>query len=157
MGQGVTIRALSRCLKDRDDIIVVTNSLYVAEELSDSNVTLFLLGGLLEHDNHGIIGSLAAETMTHFYCDKMFFSCAGFNKQYGVMDYGGIDPTVQKDALARSQKRILVADSRKFRVNSALCICPVDDLAAVVTDSRLPEDYVRYFEEHNVELIQADV
>ncbi len=157
LGMGMTIRALAKCLRERDDIIVVTNSLYVANELSDSSVTVFLLGGLLENDNHGIVGPMATEAMQHFYCDKMFFSCAALNRQFGVMDYGCSDPTVQQDMLKRSQKKVLVAYSSKFDESSTLCVCGIDDLDIVVTDSDIPEGYGEFLEENGVEVILADV
>lgn len=156
LGNGSTMQELARCLKHRDNLIVVSNSLNVINELVDSNVTVFVTGGIVNRDEHDITGDLMVDCLNRFYCDKAIFSCGGVTMDLGVMDYSSSGQRTQKPAIQRSAQHILVASSHKFGLYAFLSACSLDDVDIIVSDSNLSVDYRMAILERGIKLIIAD-
>ena len=156
LGNGTTMRELARSLKSRDNLTVVSNSLGVINELVDSNVTLFVTGGLVNRDEHDISGDLMVDSLSRFYCDKAIFSCGGVTMDLGVMDYSSSGHRTQKPAIERSAQHILVASSHKFGLYAFLAACSLDEIDIIVSDSNLSMEYRMAILDRGIKLIIAD-
>lgn len=156
LGNGSTMREVARCLKDRDNLIVVSNSLHVINELVDSNVTVFVIGGYLSRDEHDITGDLMVDCLNRFYCDKAIFSCGGVSMDLGVMDYSSSGTRTQMPAIRRSAQHILVASSHKFGLYAFLSACSLDDIDIIVSDSNLSEEFRVAIRKRGIKLILVE-
>ena len=156
LGNGSTTREVARHLKDRDNLIVVTNSLHVINELVNSNVTVFVVGGILNRDEHDITGELMTECLNRFYCDKAIFSCGGVTMDLGVMDYSSSGTRTQMPAIQRSAQHILVASSDKCGLYAFLSACSIDDIDIIVSDSNLSAEYQAAIRDRGIKLILTD-
>lgn len=156
LGNGSTMRAVAHCLKKRDNLIVVSNSLHVINELADSNVTVFVVGGCLSRDEHDITGDLMVDCLNRFYCDKAIFSCGGVTMDLGVMDYSSSGTRTQMPAIRRSAQHILVASSHKFGLYAFLSACSLDDIDIIVSDTNLSEEFQTAIRKRGIKLILAE-
>ena len=156
LGNGSTTREIARHLKDRDNLIVVSNSLNVINELVDSNVTVFVTGGIVNREEHDISGDLMVDCLNRFYCDKAIFSCGGVTLDLGVMDYSSSGHRTQKPAIQRSAQHILVASSHKFGLYAFLSACSLDDIDIIISDSNLSEEYQSAIRDRGIKLILTD-
>ena len=156
LGNGSTTREIARHLKDRENLIVVSNSLNVINELVDSKVTVFVTGGIVSRDEHDISGDLMVDCLNRFYCDKAIFSCGGVTMDLGVMDYSSSGSRTQAPAIRRSAQHILVASSHKFGLYAFLSACSLDDIDIIVSDSNLSMEYQTAIRDRGIKLILTD-
>lgn len=153
LGNGSTTREIARCLKHRKNLTVISNSLDVIYELVDSDVTVFVLGGIASREEHDITGDMMLACLNRFYCDKAIFSCGGIRMDLGVMDYSSTGMQIQLPVIQRSEKHILVASSHKFGLYAFLSACSLDDIDLIISDSNLSEEYQSAIRDRGIELI----
>ncbi len=153
LGHGSTVRALASRMKSLDNVTVVTSSLHVLNELADSKVTLYTLGGLFSEEEHHLLGDMAMKNLMQFHFSKTFIGCGGVVPEIGVMDYGHLGINLLTESLQRARERILLAASYKFGIETFMHVCSVSDLDVIVTDNRLSRDYVEQLREMGVRVI----
>ena len=119
---------------------VVTNNLQTAIQLSKKpNVTLVMLGGMVQYNTISATGSWTARQLEDFKFDLMISSCAS------VIDGHSYERSLdQKEikltAFERAQKRILLIDNTKFGAHGAYRLTSLESYDFVVTDSQPPKD-----------------
>lgn len=156
IGPGSTTLQVARHLRNRKDITVVTNSFAAANELYSSDVTTYVLGGLLSKDEQDIRGDLANSYVNRFFFDKAFLGCGGITMDFGVMDFTTTHSPIHSHVVKRSGKRILVASSKKFGTPAFVSACSLDDINTIVTDNQLPEEYCIFLQERGIQLILVE-
>lgn len=154
---GLTTHEISKELKNRKDITVVTNSILVLNELLNTNVHLYILGGHVSNYEDSIEGNIAVDTLSNFYVDIAFIGAGGITKDIGISDYSPEVANLNRSITRRAKKNVLVAHSKKFGTNCLSMTCPVDDMNTIITDSRLPVSDCEYIREKNIKLIQVEV
>ena len=144
-------------IRDIKHITVLTNSIFVLNELIDSDVRMFVLGGCVNSSEYDMEGHLTVEALKHFCVDIAFICAGGITKENGVSDYNCEVAQVNKAILSRARKTVLVAHAKKFGADSFSVTCPLDSIHTIISDSTLSQEYVRYLQEKGIELILADV
>jgi DeoR family glycerol-3-phosphate regulon repressor len=146
-------RAIKRKIKK---LTVITNSIIIAEELSDMDeYTIFLSGGILKKEERCLIGSMAQKFIEQFHIDITFASCSGISLSAGVTDYGVGELDIKKKMMEYSQQVIVAADSSKFGIVSLLNVCDFSDINMIITDSKLNEKVRSKYMELGVEIINV--
>jgi DeoR/GlpR family transcriptional regulator of sugar metabolism len=137
-------------------LTVITNSIAIAEELSDmEDYTIFLVGGVLKKEERCLIGSMAEKFIEQFHIDLTFVSCSGISLSEGITDYGIGELEVKKQMMKYSQQSIVVADSTKFGIVSLLNVCGFDKISMIITDSKLNEKVKNKYLELGTEIINS--
>ena len=154
---GSTILQIAKHIRDIKHITVLTNSIFVLNELIDTDVRLFVLGGCVNSSEYDMEGHLPVEALKHFCVDVAFICAGGITKENGVSDYNCEVAQVNKAILSRARKTVLVAHAKKFGLDSFSVTCPLDSIHTIVSDSTLSKEYVQYLLEKGIELILADV
>ena len=146
---------IARAVKKKvKKLTVITNSIAIAEELSDmEDYTIFLVGGVLKKEERCLIGSMAEKFIEQFHIDLTFVSCSGISLSAGITDYGMGELEVKKQMMKYSQQSIAVADSTKFGIVSLLNVCGFDKISMIITDSKLNEKVKSKYLELGAEII----
>ena len=76
-----------RHIRDIKHITVLTNSIFVLNELIDTDVRLFVLGGCVNSSEYDMEGHLPVEALKHFCVDVAFICAGGITMENGVSDY----------------------------------------------------------------------
>lgn len=156
IGQGTTTGCLARCLKTRHNITILTNSIFVINELLDSNLKLYALGGLIDHNECNMSGNMAIEALKNIYANKAFISCGGATISDGVSDYTG-DGTLLRMMLEHAETRYLIATSNKFGRNAFGKICDFSEFNTVISDVGLAQEYQEALQRMNITCELIDV
>lgn len=148
---------VAKAIKNRiKKLTVITNSITIAEELSDMDeYTIFLIGGILKSEERCIIGSMAEKFIEQFHIDITFASCSGISFSAGITDYGIGELEVKKKMMEYSQQVIVVADSTKFGIVSLLNVCNFNKINMIITDSKLNEKTKGKYFELGVEIVNS--
>ncbi|MCK4515999.1 MAG: DeoR/GlpR transcriptional regulator, partial [Spirochaetaceae bacterium] len=74
---------LARELGRRTGIRIVTNNVFIARTLKDSELDVILLGGVYQHDSECVVGQLAKLGLETLNFTKVFIGVDGFTEEYG--------------------------------------------------------------------------
>jgi DeoR/GlpR family transcriptional regulator of sugar metabolism len=142
LDSGTTTRCISRHLASLGNLVVVTPSLAVLEELAGSpGVQVRLTGGIYRRSSHDLSGNAVIESLGDLYADRVFFGAAALSFQKGVMNY---DAEMPRAFLRAGKQKVLVVDSSKVGLEAVYRLCPVEHCDLIITDKGVkPSDLVR--------------
>lgn len=155
MDTSTTNHHLARLLKSRlTRLTVVTNSLVIAQELTDMpGCRIMLAGGVIHNEEQSVIGELAEQFASMFHTDLFFMSVSGVALEEGITDYGLGEVQVKKIMLRNAKRTIALADSSKFGAVSLLKVCQVQDVERIITDSGIDPEIIETFRSEGIEII----
>jgi DeoR family fructose operon transcriptional repressor len=132
LDSGTTTRYIARHLAARRNLVVITTSLAVLEELAGSTgIQVRLTGGVYRRISHDLCGSAVDEALGNIHADRVFFGAAALSFQKGAMNY---DPEMPKSILQAGKQRVLVIDSSKVGIEAVYRLCPIESCDLVITD-----------------------
>jgi DeoR family fructose operon transcriptional repressor len=132
LDSGTTTQFVARHLAARSNLVVVTNSLAVLDELAASpGIQVRLTGGLYRRSSHDLYGGPVAEALEDICADRVFFGAAALSFHKGAMNY---DHEMPKTILKAGKQRVLVIDSSKIGTEAVYRFCPIEKCDLIVTD-----------------------
>ena len=144
---------LGECLQRREGLTVVTNSLPIANKLSENNANeVILAGGRFFYDDQKSMGDLAEHIIGNLYVDKVFFSVAGVSPQNGIMEYNEQEMRLTRCAIKQARRRILLSDYSKFDETAFRRIADIGAVTDIVTDWRTPLAELKEYEERGIQI-----
>ena len=150
---GTTALEVAKHLGNYDDLTVLTNSLPILNQLADTKLNVYSLGGKLRGNELALHGSLAFKALNDFYVDKAFIGAGGITLENGITDHN-VDSAELCAAIAkRSRQTILVADSSKFGKDASVIIGPLTCVDTIITDSGISEEFAEGIRQAGIELI----
>jgi DeoR/GlpR family transcriptional regulator of sugar metabolism len=132
LDSGTTTQYIARHLAARRDLVVVTASLAVLEELAGiPGIQVRLTGGAYRRVSHDLCGSAVDEALGNVYADWVFFGAAALSFSKGAMNF---DPDMPKAILQAGKQRVLVIDNSKVGTEAAHRFCPIERCDLVIVD-----------------------
>lgn len=145
---------IAKAIKDKERLTVITNSIEIMIELSDiSGWNIISTGGIMKEGYLALLGSRAEDAMQSYYVDKAFVSCKAVDREMGIMDSLELFAHAKQTMMKSAKEKILVVDHTKFDSTAFSRISNVQELTTVVTDVRPAEEWVEFFENHNIECV----
>jgi DeoR/GlpR family transcriptional regulator of sugar metabolism len=136
-------------------LTVFTNALRTAVELSDiPGCTVILPGGQLRAKELTLSGFPAEENFAHFNVDKAFIGIGGITES-GVTDFHIGEARLHRQLIENARQAVVLADSSKLGIRAMNNVCGLQEIDAVVTDSKAPRQIVRALEQAGVRVILA--
>jgi DeoR/GlpR family transcriptional regulator of sugar metabolism len=136
-------------------IVVVTNSLLVANELSDAaHVELYMIGGYVGNLS-ATLGDDALSNMQQFHVDKAFIGVHGINFDVGLTSIGTPQMQVKRAIMKAAEEVYVLADSSKFGGGYLTVICPIRDVHKIITDNEVSRSDIKKAQEMAVPLVIA--
>lgn len=155
IGPGSTCIQIAKNLRDKKDIIVVTNNLGVMSELAGlPNCRVLGTGGELDASEYGVMltGDIMIRNIREMYINKAFISVDGIGFKRGYMMRNAFLAQIYRTLKDFSDEIIVVADHTKFGVNSLAGIGDLSFADKVISDQLAPHDYIKYFFEHDIQI-----
>lgn len=133
---------LLRTLKDLSSYTVVTNSLLVANEVADQQLSkLVLTGGEYEAWARAFMGPLAVEQIRSMHADLCFLSASGISGLSCYHPYRD-NVEVKKAMLDSAEVSVLLVDHTKFSRRALFSFARLDTFDHVIVDAGAPDDLV---------------
>jgi len=133
MDSGTTTQCIARYMAGRHNLVVVTPSLAVLDELAGSpGVQVRLTGGVYRRGSHDLAGNAVIDALDGVHADKVFFGAAALSFHKGIMNY---DAQMPRAFLRAGKQKILVIDSSKVGNEAVYRLCPVESCDLVITDA----------------------
>ena len=130
---------IARLIKSKiKKLTVITNSLLIANELSNANgINLVMIGGIYDKKEFSFLGDNACKSILNFSADKSFISAGGISLKAGVTDFLEKEAQISKNFIEIANKVIVLADSSKIDSNSLIKICTLEKIDFIISDYKL--------------------
>jgi len=136
IASGTTVQTLSKFIKSKNNIKVITSSLYVVLNLIENeNIEILQLGGYVRHSSASVIGHYAADLIDNISCNKLFLGVDGIDFDYGLSTTSLAEAQLNKKMITAAQQVIVLADSTKFGKKSFAKIGDIHEINQIITDS----------------------
>lgn len=145
---------VTKCIKSRKNITLITNSVEIMLELADKDDwNILSTGGALKKGALSLVGTSAERMIRGFHVDLAVCSCKGVDMNMGITDSNEKDSEIKQAIFAAADRKILAVDSTKFDKISFVRVCDIADVDTVVTDKQPADRWIEYFKEKNVRLV----
>jgi DeoR/GlpR family transcriptional regulator of sugar metabolism len=144
---------IARHLKDRRELTVVTNGLFIALEFLDSPaVTVVMPGGSLRAASASLVGELGACILERYHVQKGFFGAGGFTLEEGLTDTNQYEVELKQRMVDRSKEVIAIVDSSKWGQVTFASLASVAQLDRVFSDEAAPAEMVAALRQRGIEV-----
>lgn len=114
---------------------IVTNGFQLAIELSQKkHVNVIFLGGTVRYNHYATNGGFALSMLDTFHFDVMFSGTASIRLD-GAYEKSIEAMEIKKKAFERSDKKVLLANSKKFELSHPYRVAPLSEYDLVFTDA----------------------
>lgn len=152
---GTTPYHIAKFLANKKNLTVITNSIYVVNELMNKDFNIIVTGGKIRQSECSVVTYNYLFNFSVLNIHRSFICAGGITLQNGISDYSMEEVVTRKMIIERSQEIFVTADSSKFGQDVAIGVAPLDKIDCIITDTGLDEDMVEEFEKANVKLILA--
>jgi DeoR/GlpR family transcriptional regulator of sugar metabolism len=143
-------------LREKQELVVVTNGLRVASALADAaGVSVIVPGGMLRLAAMSLVGDFASAVLRTTSIGKGFFGARGVNLDRGLMDLNPEEVRIKREMADVCERVIGVFDHTKWRRKALLSFVPTQRIGAIVTDAGAPADLIQEWRDHQIEVIAA--
>ena len=146
LDSGSTIEWLARSIPRELPVTILCYALNILVEAGQgTHRTVVFAGGSLHSDTLVFESPEGVSLISRYRARKAFFSAGGVSEKLGVTCADSAEAELKKAAVASSQTRVLLADSRKFGTVRPSWYADLDAFDAIITDSGISLDYVEVF------------
>jgi DeoR/GlpR family transcriptional regulator of sugar metabolism len=144
-------------LRDRRELVVVTNGLRVASALADApGVSVIVPGGVLRYAAMSLVGDFASGVLRSTSIGKGFFGARGISADRGLMDLNPDEVRIKREMVGACERVIGIFDNTKWHRTALFSFVETGKIDALVTDARAPADLVAEWRERGVDVVCAD-
>jgi len=154
LGSGTTPLYVVRELKDKKNLILLTNSLSVVQEAGHCPGIKFvvLLGGNFNAEYQFTSGDDAISQLSKYKADKLILSSDGVSSAFGVTTYHHLEAELNRQMIARVNKTIVVADYTKIGRADFSHISEIDKIDCIISNHNANKEEIAAFEELGIEV-----
>lgn len=144
---------LASYLKDRHELTVITNGLFIALELTESpGVSVIMPGGMLRSGSTSLVGDLGAKIFDHYHVQKGFFSAWGLTLQEGLTDLNQYEVELKRLMVKRSKEVIGIIDATKWGQVAFSTFASLDQVDQIISDEPVPAGMVSALQSRGVKV-----
>lgn len=152
-----TVMEAVRLLKNRPEVTILTNSVQIVRELSQSALTIVSTGGIVNKSTFSMQGQVVRKILSDYYVDIALISCKALDLKGGIFDSNEEEGELKKLMAERGQKIILMADHTKFDRVAFVRILDLGRLDVLVTDQEPAQEWRAVCREKGVKLLYPGI
>lgn len=155
-GAGTTTTQVARSIRHRKNIVVMTNAVNIAMELSHrDDLKVFVAGGELSGAWFALVGAMAQQHASEMFFDKVFIGVDGIHADRGLTTNYPDQAAIHRTMMQQARQRIIVADHRKIGVSATALIWQAHEIDILITDKKATDAAIAPFVEKNINVIRA--
>ncbi|MHA2938391.1 DeoR/GlpR family DNA-binding transcription regulator [Vibrio sp. RC27] len=154
---GTTTGALIPQLSEKQGLVVMTNSLYVANALNEleNEPILLMTGGTWDPHSDSFQGQVAESVLRSYDFDQLFIGCDGIDLERGTVTFNEL-VGLSKVMANVAREVIVMAESDKIGRKIPNLELGWEIIDVLVTDNRLTDAQVQTIESFDVRVIRAN-
>lgn len=156
MSGGTSVSEVARVLAERSGLTIVTNAVNIAADLvGRPDIHLVVIGGNARSASCELVGPVAEQTLADYHFDITFTGVDGLTAAEGCTTHDEMEAHTDRAFLRSSARTVVVTDSTKIGKVTFARICPLRDIAVLVTDSDASADRLHEVRGQGVEVTLA--
>lgn len=153
---GSTTAYVAEELRKHQGLLVVTNSLSVAQALtSNGSNRVFFAGGELRSHDGGAFGAEALAFVRQFRVRHAVLSCAAVQAGMGFMLHDLREAEFSRQIIACSERAMIAADATKFAKHASIRLTDPERINYFVCDKRPPSALATWLRAAGIEICLA--
>lgn len=149
---GNICRLLPKYLKEKQNIIILTNDLLLAVECGKLGIQTIVTGGYIIGNSFMLAGPMIMNPNMDMFVDKAFIEVDGVSLERGFTVNNVEFANAYKYFKSISKEVIIVADSSKFDKISLFQIASITEIKKVISDTNVPDEYKSYFFQNGIQI-----
>ena len=156
LGAGTTTLALAHCLRDIEELTVVTNSLLVVNALMAApRIEVVVTGGILRRSIHALVGPGTEQTLAALRLSSVFLSGNGLTASRGLSTPNPLVAASDRALASAAERVVVLADHTKIGHETMCGTVPCSQIDILVTDGDSPPDELDRFRDVGIEVLVA--
>ncbi len=153
LSAGSTTTFIARELRKKKELTVVTTAINIASELAGlEHITLVVVGGIVRPGSYAMVGHMAEDALHSLNADIAFVGVDGIDIRTGFTTPNLMEAHVDKVMLQRARKKVIVADSSKFRRFALSPVVGIHDVDLLITDAEGDTEYIDQLKRSGLEI-----
>ena len=151
-----TCLCLAKAIEAKTELTVVTNSIVIAQALSEHpGTTVELTGGVYDARSMSIFGSEVERCISRRRAKYCFVACAGMDSEFAFSNQTEVDVSVKRAFAKHADKVVLLIDSSKINRTRFYKVFEFDEIDILITDKPLDDKMMDICKKHQIEVIVA--
>ena len=155
LDSGSTTSLLAKELRSFKRLVVITNALNIASDLSDTNVEVIVVGGNLLKMAATMVGPLADDTLRKVSADKLFMGVDGVDMNIGLTTPDINEAKTSRVMMESAGEVFLLVDASKFGRRSLGVISPLNAIDKLITTKHLSEEEFQQLSENEIDIFMV--
>jgi len=150
---GTTTEFLAEALRNKPQLMVVTNSLSLASRIGESTTPVFLLSGRVRSTTLSSVGSKTVEDLLSYKAQIAFLGANGIDLESGFTTVDPDEAAVKKVMIQNATETIVLADNSKFGASYSALFAGFENIDRLVTDVDADPAHVDALSEKGIEVV----
>ena len=144
------------CLKNHQNLLVITNNLNVAMALYRyPTLEVIVAGGVVRRSDGAVIGSSAVDLIRQFKVDMAVIGASALDEDGSLLDYDPREVAVSRAIIDNARRVLLVCDQTKLERAAPVRIGHMSEIDAFVTDQLVSTKLREVCASHGVKVIET--
>jgi DeoR family fructose operon transcriptional repressor len=152
---GTTTEFLAPALRNRSNLLVVTNSVTLASKIADSSTKTYMLSGRIRPTTLSTVGARTVQDLSQLNAVVAFVGVNGISPDLGLTAFDTDEALVKQVMIKNSEERILLADNSKFGATYPVTFGGPENFDRLVTDFESDSAFIERFTARGVEVVVA--
>lgn len=153
---GTTTLYVVEYLKDFKNLVIVTNSIAIAQEADRyKNLEIILLGGSINGQYQFTHGDETINQIRKYRVDKLILASDGISAEEGITTGFATEAEIDRQMISRASKTILACDYTKIGRVGFANIEPVESIDYLVTNDSAVQSELKEIASRGIEIILA--
>lgn len=153
LDSGSTTTMLSRMFPDQQNLIYTTGLSCAVELANLTNPIVMIPGGRLNRYSVSVYGVAVVRELEQVNFHQTFLGVTNFTFQTGFTCGNGDEAIMKRTAIRQAEQVIVLMDSSKVGVKGTYSICGLKDVDLLVSDGKLPEDFLEECKKNHVTVL----
>lgn len=154
MDGGSTTLQIAKQLKSKSNLLVVTNSISVAEEFMNSNdCEVIVTGGELRKSTGMMVGPIAERTLRLFRADRVIIGMSSLLPDEGLFTVNAGEADLKRTMMDCGKEIIVVMDSSKINKVTFSFVSDFSKIDKFITDDGVSDEVIKKLDQAQVEVI----
>lgn len=154
LDSGTTTYEIALLLRDRQDVIAMTNGMNVGSALlAAEGVELLMTGGHLRRQSQSFYGDQAEQSLLNYHFDTLFLGVDAIDTERGVSTHNEDEARLNRRMCEVADRIIVVTDSSKFNHSSLHKIIDTQRIDTIITDEGIPAESLQELQRAGTEVV----
>lgn len=150
---GTTSEEVAKALREHNGLRIITNNFNAAAILSgNQSREVFITGGLIRHNDFGIVGEATEDFIDQFKVDFGIITVSSIDEDGTLLDFDYREVRAAQRIIKNSRRVVLAVDHTKFSRSAMVRLGDLSCVHDLYTDRDPPEGIVRILEQFGVSL-----